>query len=238
VSTPDHLAGWRQVRERVAWRDLTPDGFRPVRALRDGFADHARVSVDRGAQRLHRLLSAQDDVRHAAAAGTALNPELLARWNRITLGEQASEFRRGPAYAKAGRERYGLHPATEGWFATCLAQGDQRATPLAARAARIYLDVAFFHPHDNGNARLAALVLQFVLLREQVELDDVEPILNVVRCADDANGAADLARLIHGLAAATHRRWLRQRPYSAAGSDEPRRPHSGGQLHTIHAVAR
>ncbi|WP_207915521.1 hypothetical protein [Micromonospora sp. 15K316] len=50
---------------------------------------------------------------------------------------------------------------------------------------------------------------QFVLLRERVELDEVAPILTTVHRADDAEGAADLARLIHGIAAATHRRRLR-----------------------------
>ena len=78
---------------------------------------------------------------------------------------------------------------------------------MTARAARAYLDVAFFHPYDDGNARLAGLVLQFVLLRGDVELDEVAPILTTVRRADDAEGAADLARLVHGIAAATHRRW-------------------------------
>lgn len=32
------------------------------------------------------------------------------------------------------------------------------------RATRAYLDVASFHPYDDGNARFAGLVLQFVLL--------------------------------------------------------------------------
>lgn len=205
----DHLARWRQVREQVAWCDVVPAGAGPVRALRDGFADHARAGADRGAERLHRLLDAHDEVRHAAAAGAALTPGLLARWNAITRGVPVARFRRGPAYAKHGRERYGLHPATEQWFAACVAQGDETATPAAARAARLYLDVAFFHPYDDGNARLAGLALQFVLLREQVELDDVGPVLSLARRADDADGAADLARLIHGVAAATHRRWLR-----------------------------
>src|SRR5689334_21422666 len=118
---------------------------------------------------------------------------------------------------QTGRERYGLHPATKHWFATCLPQGDETATPLAARAARTHPDVAFFHPYADGTARLAGLVIQFVLLLEQVELDDVEPILNVVRRADDADGAADLARLIHVMATATHRRWLRN-PYSMSSS--------------------
>ncbi|WP_199523576.1 hypothetical protein [Micromonospora craterilacus] len=80
---------------------------------------------------------------------------------------------------------------------------------MTARAARAYLDVAFYHPYDDGNARLFGLVFQFVLLRESVELDEVAPILTTVRCADDAEGAADLARLVHGIAGATHRRWLR-----------------------------
>ncbi len=209
MTVPDHLAEWQEVREQVAWRDIVPHVAGPVRALRDGFADYARGTADRGPERLHGLLNAHGDVRDAVATGTALTPELLARWNRITLDVPVAEFRRGPAYAKNGRERYGLLATTPQRFATCLANADETATPVAARAARIYLDVAFFHPHNDGNARLAALVLQFVLLREHVELDDVAPILSTMRRADDAGGAADLARLLHGMAAASHRRWLR-----------------------------
>ncbi|MFI9531265.1 hypothetical protein [Micromonospora rosaria] len=52
-------------------------------------------------------------------------------------------------------------------------------------------------------------MLQFVLRRESVELDEVAPILTTVRRADDAGGAADLARLVHGTAMATRRRQLR-----------------------------
>lgn len=121
-------------------------------------------------------------------------------------------LRQAPAYAKNGRERYGLHSDTERRFASCLAETVDRETPVTARAARAYLDVAFFHPYDDGNARLGGLVLHFVLLREGVELDDVAPILTMVRRADDGRGAADLARLVHGVAAATHRRWLRRTP--------------------------
>lgn len=86
---------------------------------------------------------------------------------------------------------------------------------MTARVARAYLDVAFFHPFDDGNARLAALVLAFVLRREEVELDEVTPILTVVRRADDAEGAAGLARLVHGIAEATQRRRLRSGPGGA-----------------------
>ncbi|MGW6646680.1 Fic family protein [Streptomyces iakyrus] len=47
--------------------------------------------------------------------------------------------------------------------------------PLTARAARVYLDVCFFHPFDDGNARAAFLTLVFVLAREGIALDRVSP---------------------------------------------------------------
>ncbi|MEU4237103.1 hypothetical protein [Actinoplanes sp. NPDC026619] len=124
-------------------------------------------------------------------------------------------FRRAPAYAKNGRERYGLHADTEHRFAACLAEAADRDIPVTARAARAYLDVAFFHPYDDGNARLAGLILVFLLLREEVQLDEVVPIRTTVRRADDAAGAAGLARLVHGIAAAGQRRALR--PLGSAG---------------------
>ncbi|MEJ3749051.1 Fic family protein [Actinomycetes bacterium KLBMP 9797] len=148
-------------------------------------------------------------MRREAAAGANLTPELAARWNRIIRGVPVAEFRRAPAYAKNGRERYGLHANTEHRFAECLTETADQEIPVTARAARAYLDVAFFHPYDDGNARLAGLVLHFLLLRGRVELDEVAPILTTVRRADDTEGAAALARLVHGIAAATHRRWLR-----------------------------
>ncbi|MEU2615177.1 hypothetical protein ABZ570_26895 [Micromonospora sp. NPDC007271] len=209
MTTPDHLAVWQRLRDTVAWRDVVPHPKAPVSATRDGFVGFARGSAGRDPQRLSRLLTAYDDVRLEAVANADLTSGLLARWNRIIRGVPVAAFRRAPAYAKNGRERYGLHPDTEHRFASCLAEAADRETPVTARAARAYLDVAFFHPYDDGSARLAGLVFQFVLLRESIELDEVAPILTTVRRADDAEGAADLARLVHGIAAAAHRRWLR-----------------------------
>ncbi|MBW6435188.1 hypothetical protein KZ829_15720 [Actinoplanes hulinensis] len=201
--TPDHLAVWRRVRERVAWRDAVPHLVTPVPALRDGFADFARGSP--------LLQAAYADVRREAATSD-LTLSLTSRWNRIGRGVTVARFRAGPAFAKNGRERYGLDAGTERDFATCLAQATDPLVPVTARAARAYLDVAFFHPYDDGNARLAGMVLHFLLLRGGIELDEVAPILRTVRRADDAEGAADLARMVHGIAAATGRRWRRAHP--------------------------
>jgi hypothetical protein len=111
--------------------------------------------------------------------------------------------------AENDRDRYGLHADTQQRYASCLTEVADLTIPVAARAARAYLDVAFFHPYDDGNARLGGLVLHFVLLGAEVELDEVRPILTIVRRADDPEGAADLACLVHGIATATHRRRLR-----------------------------
>ncbi|GAA3257083.1 hypothetical protein GCM10010532_107400 [Dactylosporangium siamense] len=203
------MAVWQQVRKQVAWRDVVPHSDTPVSAVCDGFVCFAHGAAGRGPQRQSRLLTAYDDVRREAATGADLTADLLARWNRIVRGVPVVAFRRAPAYAKNGRERYGLHADTEHRFAFCLAEATDQETPVTARAARAYLDVAFYHPYDDGNARLAGLVLQFVLLSGNVELHEVTPILTTVRRADDAEGAADLIRLVHGIAAATHRRWLR-----------------------------
>jgi hypothetical protein len=204
-------------------RDVVPPLPGPVRALRDGFTDRARSAAvlrpdgDDGQDdrlRAHRLRQARAEVRAAAAGCVRLTPQLLANWNRTTLGTETADFRRGPAFAKGGRERYGLAVDTPERFAACLTQASRpaadAAVPVAARAATVYLDVAFFHPFADGNARPAGLALQFVLLREEVELDDTTLLLTLTRRADDAEGAAGLTRLVRGLASATARRHARR----------------------------
>jgi prophage maintenance system killer protein len=203
----DQLTIWQRVREQVPWRDVVPHLPSPIRARRDGFAAHAMIGDDRRRQRL--LLAAHDDVRRAAATSTGLTPGLTARWNAMLRDLPAVGFRRGPAFAKTGRDRYGLDADTQQRYESCLSQAADLTTPVAARAARAYLDVAFFHPYDDGNARLAGLVMHFILLRAGVELDETHPILTIARHADDPEGAAGLARLVQGIATATHRRWLR-----------------------------
>ncbi|GAB1689724.1 Fic family protein [Krasilnikovia sp. M28-CT-15] len=204
---PDQLTTWQQVREQVPWRDVVPHLQTPVPAARDGFTAHATIGEDRRRQSL--LLAAYADARYAARTGADLTPDLTAHWNGMLRGIPAAYFRGGPAFAKNGRDRYGLHADTQQRYASCLSEAADQTIPVAARAARAYLDVAFFHPYDDGNARLGGLLLHYLLLRAGVELDEVRPILTTIRRADDPQGAADLARLIHGIAIATHRRWLR-----------------------------
>lgn len=204
----DALATWCQVRQRVDWARIgtADDVTGPVTPSVDGFVAWCQGPVRRrDPRRAERLLTAYASVRADAARNTPLAFEPLADRQCLLLGTAEAPFRTGDAYAKGGRERYGLTARTEADFARCLRESEEAGVPLAARAARVCLDVAFFHPFADGNARAALLALVHVLAREGVVLGEVGP-LQITRYADDPAGAADLAVLVGILIRATRRR--------------------------------
>ncbi|MFF3340977.1 Fic family protein [Streptomyces flavidovirens] len=88
----------------------------------------------------------------------------------------------------AARDGIADHAAASG-----PARGEERAERLGAAwrqayadAARLYLDVAFFHPFDDGNGRAALLALGHLLAAEDIVLGRIAP-LTVARYADDAD---------------------------------------------------
>ncbi|MFI6729233.1 Fic family protein [Streptomyces sp. R-74717] len=202
----DALAVWCQVREEVDWSSAATAAPLPVRPVVDGLARWFDGPVRyRDPDRAGRLLAAMAFSRAAAGQGEPLTPTLLDNWQKLVLGVPDVRLRQGEAFAKGGRERYGLTPHTWRDFAACLYQSADPTVPLAARAARAYLDIAFFHPYPDGNARLALLTLAHILEAEGVRLDEVGP-LQTTRYADDPAGALDLAVLVSVLIRATHRR--------------------------------
>ncbi|MFK0191201.1 Fic family protein [Kitasatospora sp. NPDC090308] len=203
----DALAGWRAVRRQVDWAGAAPAGeYGPLRPATDGLAAWiAAQRVTRGAPRAERLLAAAESARADAARGLPLTPELLLGWQRLVLGDGELGFRRTDAFAKGGRERYGYAPSLRDDLAACLRESADPGLPLPARAARAYLDVAFFHLFADGNGRCAMLVLCYVLELAGVRLDLVGP-LAVARYPDDPAGAADLALLVSVLIRAARRR--------------------------------
>ncbi|MFB9370356.1 Fic family protein [Kitasatospora albolonga] len=196
---PDHLERWIAVRESVPWpaREDGADTGKVVPA-RDGAAEEFRsfdAAVDPA--RATGLLTALDLVRADAGRGAVLDFELLRGWQQHVLGTpEPPNLRTHPAFAKDGEERYGIGPDTRSHLDTCLAQAaDNRRSP-AARAARAYLDVCFFHPFDDGNARAALLALLFVLAREGITLDSVLFIRRFSLRADDPQDALSLCRTV------------------------------------------
>ncbi|MGW7328766.1 Fic family protein [Streptomyces sp. NPDC054840] len=208
----DHLQCWLAVRESVPWHEI-PDGGTdgPVVPLRDGTAGDIRAfdgAIDPA--RAQGLLSALDLVRADAARGARLDLALLSSWQQHLLGApQPPRFRTSPAFAKGGRERYGIGPDIPARFDTCLAESASdmgRPLGLTARAARTYLDVCFFHPFEDGNARSAFLALVFVLAREGIALDGVSLLRRVTFEADNPQDPLILVRYINVHLAETRRR--------------------------------
>ncbi|MEY9909097.1 hypothetical protein ABIA35_005331 [Catenulispora sp. MAP12-49] len=206
---PDHLEHWLSIRTSAQWQETRADAVNvavtepaPDTPLRDGAAEDIRAfdgALD--PDRAKGLLAALDLVRADAARGVRLDFELLRSWQQHVLGTaQPPPFREHPAFAKRGRERYGIGADTRARFDACLAEcaaeAGAAAEPPHLRAARAYLDVCFFHPFDDGNARAAFLTLVFVLAREGVTLNGVGLLRRLSYAADDAQAPIDLARYI------------------------------------------
>ncbi|MFE9246102.1 Fic family protein [Nocardiopsis sp. NPDC006938] len=199
--TSDALTTWLHTRHHTDWtHTLTTPPTAPFTPTRDGFTHWCHTTVHpRDPQRARRLLAAHHLTTRDARRGAPLTPRLTAHWQQRVLGTpDPPPLRTHPAHAKNGAERYGLRPNTWTTYARALAQSRQPHVPLPARAARAYLDVAFFHPFEDGNARAALLTLVFVLAREGRGLDQVGP-LQLPRHADDPAGAQDLIRLVDTL---------------------------------------
>ncbi|MFJ6082311.1 Fic family protein [Streptomyces sp. NPDC092369] len=197
--TPDHLRAWLTLRAQIPWHRARPVTLPARHPVRDGAVHDIRTHDHaRSPHRAHSLLTALALARADAASGTPLTFATLSAWQRHVLDVPEAPFRRHPAYAKAGRERYGTGADLPALLDACLAETEAETSPLplTARAARAYLDVCFFHPFDDGNARSAFLTLTYVLARADVTLEQVGPVRRVQRHADDPEGALALADLL------------------------------------------
>ncbi|TDP94806.1 Fic family protein [Labedaea rhizosphaerae] len=199
----DHLSAWLAVRDSVAWQDFPADDA-PVEPRRDGAAhDIETFDRPRDPARADRLLTALALVR---ATRGPLTVERLSAWQSLVLGSSRAPFRGGPAYAKSGAERYDGGPEAPDRFRACLAESAEPGVAVAARAARVYLDVCFFHPFADGNARSAFLAWVFVLAAAGIAVDAVGPVRRPLWYADDPADAMALTRVTATLIAATRRR--------------------------------
>ncbi|MFI9504610.1 Fic family protein [Nocardia sp. NPDC052566] len=198
----DDLRTWLAMRAAVPWTEIGELVVSPVTGRRDGFISYVD-GAGRDSLRTARLRVALA----AARADPDLTLDRLADWHRIAMGaSHAQSFRTAPAFAKGGRERYGVDAGTAAVFENHLLEATDPAVALATRAARVYLDVCFFHPFSDGNARAAMLAIYHVLARGGVILDQAGPLLAVSRHADDHTVAPTLARLVDMLIDATRAR--------------------------------
>jgi hypothetical protein len=162
----------------------------------------------RDSQRADRMAIALDACRQSAIAGEPLTFDRLKLWQQIVLDDPAIGFRESAAFAKAGRERYGLFADIAVHFDEAL-RGASSGEPLLLRAARVYLDVSYFHPFRDGNGRAARLALDHVLTRAGHGLHAIEPLIRISWAVHEralAHCTSLLAQLVGPCA------WLRVSP--------------------------
>lgn len=134
-----------------------------------------------------------DRARGMRAAIDALSicPAPHGSWERLcalqahVLDAPNPGFRRGPAHARAGSSTYGDHPDLEAAFRAKLASdGAAGHHPLVA-ATRRALDLAYFHPFEDGNARAMRLTWHDELAAAGVGLRDLAPLVRLPLVAGD-----------------------------------------------------
>lgn len=190
----DALAEWLDVRPRL-FGARPPLGGDPVRV------DAHRAFIDgperaRDGRRADQMKTALQEVRALARTNTPLDRERLCALAGRVLGTGPAPLRTTTAYGKEGRERYDWSPNFERQFFDHFSQVDNLEPFPAYQATFAYLDVCFFHPFSDGNARLARLVFDYVLTRAGLALPLVEPLFMIARAADDHHGLRALGILI------------------------------------------
>ncbi|MCC6994757.1 MAG: Fic family protein, partial [Deltaproteobacteria bacterium] len=174
----DSLATW--LTSRAVAPAIDPRAPRP-RAPAGPDAHRAFIEQERARDpaRAARMSAALDACRASAARAEPPTIESLASWQAIVLGAPAP-LRTTDAFARQGRVRYAYHPDLEPRFRTAIAEANSDA-PAILRAARIYLDLCFFHPFPDGNARAARLALDHTLTRANLTLRTAPPLFTIAR---------------------------------------------------------
>lgn len=145
------------------------------------------------------MKQALERVRRRASKQEPMNLSELTRWQGIVLGGPA-KLRSSDAFAHEGRQRYGIRPDLRERTEACLAQATERGMGVIARAARVYLDICFLHPFEDGNARAARLALDYVLTRDGLALHAAGPVFLVARQLTDGGDASRFAWIVDYLA--------------------------------------
>ncbi|CAM5449957.1 hypothetical protein SMICM304S_09085 [Streptomyces microflavus] len=119
MTATDSLSVWLRVRRETDWHRAP--ALQRIPTDHDGFRSWCEGPVRRrDPTRAGRLLAAHNSACEDAARRSPLDFALLSGWQREVLASPRAPFRVGDAYAKAGRERYGLTPRTQADFASCL----------------------------------------------------------------------------------------------------------------------
>lgn len=159
------LIDWPRIEDRLPYLNSLSSLAQVV----DPHLEFVRLVDERvhpvGHARRRRYVDALSEVRAMAAARRPLSIERLLDVQRIVLGHETA-VREEPAFCRRRDGvvvSFGLLPDLRGRFAKRLAWLNEGFVHPVVAAVRLYLDITFFHPFPDGNARAARLWLDFVL---------------------------------------------------------------------------
>jgi Fic family protein len=142
-----------------------------------------------------RFLSALARVRALADAREPLTWARLTEVQAEVLGKPVG-FRTGEAFAHGGAHRYLYTPDLEEMFIRKVEADAKDGCHPVAQAVRLYLDLAFFHPFPDGNARAARLGFEFCLRRAGLPTPPLAPWVLLPKPPGDAERYVRFVRLV------------------------------------------
>ncbi len=99
------------------------------------------------------------------------------------------------SFMRGGREAYVWFDGFESMFRRKVAADALAGAHPLVGACRLYLDIIFFHPFEDGNARAARLWFEFVLRRARVVGPPIADVVRLDKPAGDRDAAWRLVRL-------------------------------------------
>ncbi|WP_223633692.1 Fic family protein [Corallococcus sp. EGB] len=170
--------------------------FRETGAQEDFLLRHdAPAHEAQGPARTERFERALARVRRLADAGEPLTFTGMVEVQSMLLGGPTG-FRTGDAFARSGAHRYAHTPGLEAAFREKVESEAREQRHPVAHATRLYLDLCFFHPFPDGNARAARLWLEYMLRRGRLPTPPLVPVVLWRKNPGDAVNYTRLARLL------------------------------------------
>jgi Fic/DOC family len=169
--------------------------FRETHAQEAYLAEHDAPAHGNDAARSARYLAALRRVRELADAREPLTWPRLCEIQALVPGAPAA-FRTGDAFAHCGAHRYLWAADLEGLFRRKVEADARGGCDPVARAVRLYLDIAYFHPFPDGNARAARLGLEWALRAARRPTPALAPLVMLPKAPGDAASYERCVRVV------------------------------------------
>ncbi|EKU99872.1 hypothetical protein Lepto7375DRAFT_1957 [Leptolyngbya sp. PCC 7375] len=112
------------------------------------------------------------EIEQLAGSGNKLTFDRMCEVQKYVVSNDQAKFRQCAAYTSIRHERYAYFSSLENIFRTKVSVDDGDDCHPLIKAVRLYLDIIFFHPFGDGNARAAMLWFAFYALRYRFNVPD------------------------------------------------------------------